>query len=159
MKIGFYAGSFDPFTNGHLHVISTSAKLFDKVFVGIGIHPSKTRRFDKGLMQKAIEQILIREGLNNVTVITYDTLSVDVAISHNCTFLVRGIRNGMDYEYEENMAAINEEISELDTVYIRAGKLGNISSSMVMELLRNNKNVSKYLPPEILALVNKFPPT
>ncbi len=155
MKIGFYAGSFDPFTNGHLHVISKSAQLFDEVVVGIGVHPKKTRRFDKKLMQKAIEQVLIRENLNNVTVISYDNLSVDVALDYNSTFLVRGIRNGMDYEYEENMASINEEISGIDTVYIRAGNLGNISSSMVMELLRNKKDVSKYLPKEILALVKK----
>lgn len=155
MKIGFYAGSFDPFTNGHLHVVTQSAKLFDRVIIGIGVHPKKTRRFDKELMQKAIEQVLIRNNLNNVTVISYDNLSVDVAIENNSTFLVRGIRNGMDYEYEENMASINEEISGLDTVYIRAGNLGNISSSMVMELLRNNKDVSKYLPEEVLALVRK----
>ena len=155
MKIGFYAGSFDPFTNGHLHLVTQSAKLFDRVIIGIGFHPKKTRRFDKELMQKAIEQVLVRNNLNNVTVISYDNLSVDVAIENNSTFLVRGIRNGMDYEYEENMASINEEISGLDTVYIRAGNLGNISSSMVMELLRNNKDVSKYLPEEVLALVRK----
>ena len=155
MKIGFYAGSFDPFTNGHLHVVTQSAKLFDRVIIGIGVHPKKTRRFDKELMQKAIEQVLVRNNLNNVTVISYDNLSVDVAIENNSTFLVRGIRNGMDYEYEENMASINEEISGLDTVYIRAGNLGNISSSMVMELLRNNKDVSKYFPEEVLALVRK----
>lgn len=155
MQIGFYAGSFDPFTNGHLHVVTQSAKLFDRVIVGIGVHPKKSRRFDKELMQKAIEQVLVRNNINNVTVISYDNLSVDVAKEYNSTFLVRGIRNGMDYEYEENMASINEEISELDTVYIRAGNLGNISSSMVMELLRNNKDVSKYLPTEVLALVTK----
>ena len=155
MKIGFYAGSFDPFTNGHLHVVTQSAKLFDRVIIGIGVHPKKTRRFDKELMQKAIEQVLVRNNLNNVTVISYDNLSVDVAIENNSTFLVRGIRNGMDYEYEENMASINEEISGLDTVYIRAGNLGNISSSMVMELLRNSKDVSRYLPEEVLALVRK----
>ena len=153
MKVGFYAGSFDPFTNGHLHVIINSAKLFDKVIVGIGVHPKKTRRFDKELMKQTIEKILLREKLNNVEVVIYNNLSVDVALEYGCTFLVRGVRNGMDYEYEENMASINEEISGLDTIYIRAGKLGNISSSMVMELLRNNKDVSKYLPPEILDLV------
>ena len=155
MKIGFYAGSFDPFTNGHLHVITISAQLFDKVIVGIGINPKKTRRFDKELMKKVIEQVLIRENLKNVSVITYDNLSVDTALDLNSTFLVRGIRNGMDYEYEENIASINEEISGLDTVYIRAGNLGNISSSMIMELLRNNKDVSKYLPQEILELIHK----
>lgn len=152
MQVGFYAGSFDPFTNGHLHVVTQSAKLFDKVIIGIGVHPTKRRRFDKELMQRAIEQVLVRNNLNNVTVISYDNLSVDVAKEHHSTFLIRGIRNGMDYEYEENTASINEEISGLDTVYIRAGHLGNISSSMVMELLRNNKDVSKYLPEEILAL-------
>ena len=93
--------------------------------------------------------------MNNVTVISYNNLSVDVALDYNSTFLVRGIRNGMDYEYEEKIASINEEISGLDTAYIRAGNLGNISSSMVMELFRNNKDVFKYLPKEILALVKK----
>lgn len=155
MKIGFYAGSFDPFTKGHLHVVTQSSKIFDRVIIGIGVHPKKTRRFDKKLMQKAIEQVLTRNSLENVTVISYDNLSVDVATEYHSTFLVRGIRNGMDYEYEENMASINEEISGLDTVYIRAGNLGNISSSMVMELLRNNKDVSKYLPEEVLALVKR----
>lgn len=155
MRIGFYAGSFDPFTNGHLHVVAKSAQLFDKVVIGIGIHPKKTRRFDKELMKEAIEQVLIREKLDNVEVIVYDNLSADAALDFNSTFLVRGIRNGMDYEYEENLASINEEISGLDTVYIRAGNLGNISSSMVMEMLRNKKDVSRYLPKEILELVNK----
>ncbi len=153
MKIGFYAGSFDPFTNGHLHVIKKSAKLFDKVIVGIGVHPTKKRRFDKELMQRAMEQVFKRENLTNVEVISYDNLSSDVALEYGAMFLIRGIRNGMDYEYEEKIASINEEIADLDTVYFRAGKLGNISSSMVMELLRNNKNVTKYLPPEVLALV------
>lgn len=153
MKVGFYAGSFDPFTNGHLHVVTQASKLFDRVIIGIGIHPNKTRRFDKEAMQKAIEQVLIRNNLNNVTVISYDNLSVDAAKEYSSTFLVRGLRNGMDYEYEENMASINEEISGLETIYIRAGNLGNISSSMVMELLRNNKDVSKYLPEEVLVLI------
>lgn len=155
MKIGFYAGSFDPFTNGHLHVITKSATLFDKVIVGIGVNSEKTRRFDKDLMQKAIEQVLANRNLNNVIVTSYDGLLVDAAVSYNASFLIRGIRNGMDYEYEENMASINEELSDLDTVYIRAGRLGNISSSMVMELLKYNKDASKYLPKEILEIVKK----
>ncbi len=155
MKVGFYAGSFDPFTNGHLHVIEKSAKLFDKVIVGIGVHPQKKRRFDKELMQNAIRKVLLRKNLNNVEVISYNNLSVDVAMDYDSTFLVRGIRNDMDYEYEENIASINEEISGLDTIYIRAGSLGNISSSMIMELLRNNKDVTKYLPEEVLAAIKK----
>ncbi len=150
MKIGFYAGSFSPFTNGHLQVVEKASKLFDKVIIGIGNNSQKTPRYDNELMKKAIEKLLVRLELENtVSVVIYDNLSVDAAIENGANILIRGIRNGMDYEYEENMASINEEISGLDTIYIRAGKLGNISSSLVVELMKNNKNVSEYLPKEI----------
>jgi len=149
-KIGFYAGSFDPFTNGHLHVVKVSAKLFDKVIIGIGINPTKKRRFDTNEMAQAIRKTLQREGLLNVDVISYDNLSFQTAIENNASFLIRGIRNGMDYDYEENIALINEEISSLDTIYVRAGRLGALSSSMVIELLQNGKDVSNLLPREIL---------
>lgn len=155
MEIGFYVGSFDPFTNGHLHVVEKSAKLFDKVIIGIGVHPNKKRRYDKEKMKVAIENVLKRRNLNNVSVICYENLSVDAAMENNATVLVRGIRNGMDYEYEENMASINEEISGLDTIYIRAGSLGNISSSFVMELFNNAKDVTKYLPAEIIEILKQ----
>ncbi len=120
MKIGFYAGSFDPFTNGHLHVIKVSSQIFDKIIIGIGVNTSKKRRFDKNIMKTAIENTLKSENITNATVITYSNLSVDAAIENNANFLIRGIRNGMDYDYEENIALINEEISSLDTIYVRA---------------------------------------
>lgn len=149
MNIGFYAGSFDPFTNGHLHIIKKSAAFFDQVIVGIGVHSSKSRHYDKQLMKNTIEQVLARENLTNVSVVIYDNLTVDAALAHNANYLIRGIRNGMDYEYEENIASVNEEISGLDTIYIRAGALGVVSSSMVRELLAHHRDVSKYVPIEI----------
>ena len=155
MEIGFYAGSFDPFTNGHLHVIEKSAKIFDKVIIGIGDNPNKKRRFDKSLMKNLIEELLINRKLTNVEVICYENMTVDAAKSNNATFLVRGVRNGMDYDCEENMASINEEVAGIDTIYIRAGKLGNISSSMVMDLLEHGKDVSKYLPKEMINFIRK----
>ena len=153
MKSGFYAGSFDPFTNGHLHVIKKASEIFDRVVVGIGVNISKARRFEQEPMEEAIKQVLINNNLNNVEVVSYSNLTVDCALENNCDYLIRGIRNGMDYDYEENIALINEEISGLDTIYIRAGKLGALSSSMVMELLGNNKDVTKFLPKEILEIV------
>ena len=155
MEIGFYAGSFDPFTNGHLHVIEKSVKIFDKVIIGIGDNPDKKRRFDKSLMKNLIEELLINRKLTNVEVICYENMTVDAAKSNNATFLVRGVRNGIDYDCEENMASINEEVAGIDTIYIRAGKLGNISSSMVMDLLEHGKDVSKYLPKEIINFIKK----
>ena len=153
MEVAFYAGSFDPFTNGHLHVVQKSTKVFDKVIVGIGDNPDKKRRFDKELMKTVIEEILRNNNISNVEVVCYNKMTVDAAKDNNTTFLVRGVRNGMDYEYEENMAAVNEEVAGIDTIYIRAGKLGSISSSMVMELYENGKDVSKYLPKEVMDIV------
>lgn len=156
MNIGFYAGSFSPFTNGHLHVVKEASKLFDKVIIGIGINSRKTPRYDNELMKEAIEKVLVRENLNNVEVMIYNNLSADAALEKNATVLIRGIRNTMDYEYEEKMALINEEISGLDTIYIRAGEFGNVSSSLVMELLEYGRDVSKFLPEEVLNLVKRY---
>lgn len=153
MKIGFYAGSFDPFTNGHLHVVKKSSELFDKVIIGIGINASKSRKYDSEIMKEAIEKVLARENLNNVSVIAYSNLSVDIAKELNATFLIRGIRNGMDYDYEENIALINEELSGLDTIYVRSGKYGAISSSMIIELLSYGKDVSNLIPKEIYDVI------
>ena len=152
-RVGFYAGSFDPFTNGHLHVIEVASKIFDKVIVGIGINNLKVRRFDQDKMKEAIEKVISSNNLNNVEVITYDNLTVDSAKESGANFLIRGIRNGMDYDYEENIALINEEISGLDTIYVRAGRLGALSSSMIMELLEAGRDVSKFLPKEILDII------
>ena len=152
-RIGFYAGSFDPFTNGHLHVIKVSSRIFDKVIVGIGVNTLKIRRFNQNKMKEAIEKVMKSNNIDNVKVITYNNLSIDCAKENGANFLIRGIRNGMDYDYEENIALINEEISGLDTIYVRAGRLGALSSSMVMELLQFGKDVSKYLPKEILEII------
>lgn len=155
MTKGFYAGSFDPFTIGHLSVVQRAAKMFDEVVVGIGVNPDKKRRFDVQKMKEAMQQIMNRYNLTNVSIISYNDMTTDAAKDNGATFLIRGLRNGMDYEQEENLALINEEVSGFDTLYVRAGKLGYVSSSMVMELLKYGKEVSKYLPEEVYQLVTK----
>ena len=153
MKIGFYAGSFDPFTIGHLNLVKKAALLFDRVIVGMGVNPKKVRTFNKEEMKDAINELFKNEGLNNCECIIYEGLTIDAALKYNTTYLIRGIRNGMDYDFEENLALVNEELSGIDTIYIRAGSYGAVSSSMVKELLINNKNAKKYLPDEIFKLV------
>lgn len=153
-KIGFYAGSFDPFTNGHLHVVKVSSQLFDKVIIGIGVNPNKKRRFNAQNMMDAIKQVLKHENLLNVDVISYHNLSATTAIENNANFLIRGIRNTSDYDFEEILATYNKDISGLDTIYIRAGQIGPINSTIVVDLIKNNIDVSKYLPIEIINAIN-----
>ena len=151
----FYAGSFDPFTNGHLHVIKRAAKIFDRVVIGVGVNPAKKRTYELAVMAALIKDVLNREGITNFKVVVFTGLGVDAAVNYHCDVLVRGIRNGIDYEYEENLASVNEEVSGVDTIYIRAGQLGHVSSSMVRELLKYKKDISNYVPSEVLDYINK----
>ena len=154
--IGFYAGSFDPFTNGHLQIVKKSSKCFDKVIIGIGYNSGKTARIDKTKMKKAIEDTIQKENLDNVEVVLYDGLTIDEAKKHNADILIRGLRNGTDYEYEENISAINEKIAGMDTCYFRAGALGYLSSSIVMELYSNNKSIDSFVPEDVAKLLKSM---
>ena len=151
--IGFYAGSFDPFTNGHLQIVKKASKCFDKVIVGIGYNLEKRERIDKKKMKIAIEQAIKGENLNNVEVVLYTGLTVDKAKEYKADILIRGLRNGTDYEYEENISEVNEKIAGLDTCYFRAGGLGYLSSSIVMELYNNNKPIDEYVPKAVADLL------
>ena len=151
--IGFYAGSFDPFTNGHLAIVKKAAKCFDKIIVGIGQNVEKKSRCDRMKMKDAIEKTLKDENIDNVEVIIYEGLTVKASKEHNAEILIRGLRNGTDYQYEENIAQVNEEIDGLDTCYFRAGNLGYLSSSMVMELYSAGENISSYVPKAVLKML------
>ena len=149
----FYAGSFDPFTNGHLYVVRQAAQIFDEVIVGIGINEEKERRLAAELMRKTIERVLVREKLAKVRVVIYNGLTVQAAEKESAGFLVRGIRNGMDYDYEENLALINQNISGMETIYFRAGETAYVSSSAVMQLQRGGVAIDKWVPAEVAEIL------
>ena len=151
--IGFYAGSFDPFTNGHLAIVKKAAKCFEKVVIGIGRNSEKKERIDKEKMKEAIERVIQDECLGNVEVVLYDGLTIDKAKEMNCDILIRGLRNGTDYDYEENISAINEKMAEIDTCYFRAGDLGYISSSVVMDFYKSNKSIDGLVPKAVADLL------
>jgi len=150
---GFYAGSFDPFTNGHLAIVKKSSKCFERVVIGIGYNAEKKKRIDQNKMKEAIEKVISDENLTNVDVVLYDGLTVDKAKECGCDILIRGLRNGTDYEYEENISAINEKMAKIDTCYFRAGDLGFLSSSVVMEIFAHNKNIDEYVPKAVAELL------
>lgn len=153
MNIGFYAGSFDPFTVGHLYIVKEASKIFDKVIVAIGVNAQKQRRFDKEEMKIAIEKLLKCEKIKNFEVIVFEGSSAEYAKKYGAEFLIRGIRNTLDYEFEENLAFINEEIFGMQTVFFRPGKYKMVSSSLVMELLKLNKDVSQYVPQYVIDII------
>jgi len=153
---GLYSGSFDPFTNGHLEVVKKAAKLFDRVVIGICQNADKKRHYDASNMAHAITLTLERLGLaDKVYVQVYNDLTVREADYLGIDYLIRGIRNNIDYNYEENIASINEALGGIDTIYLRAGDKGNISSSLVRELLKYNSDISEFVPKEVLELINE----
>lgn len=148
-----YPGSFDPFTNGHLDIVKKASRLFDKVYVVIGVNRSKSRHYNTEIMKKAIQLTLSKEGIENCEVCVYDGLVAEFAKEHNAGYMIRGLRNNMDYNYEENIAEVNKLINpELEYVYFRAENVA-VSSSMVRELMSYNKDVSKYVPAHVLSVI------
>ncbi len=157
MKKAFYAGSFDPFTNGHLYVVKQAAEIFQEVIIGIGENEQKRERnFSSSAMKLAIEEVLKRENLTDkVKVEIYQGLTVTKAREYQVDFLIRGLRNGVDYGYEENMALVNRNISNLETIYFRAGETAHVSASVVVELFVGGADISHLVPPEILHLMKQ----
>lgn len=141
-----YPGSFDPFTNGHLDIVKKSAALFEEVYVVIGINAQKKRTFEAGRMKAAIEAALQELGITNVQVVIYEGLVAEFAKANQIKYMIRGLRNNMDYNYEENIAEINKLINpDMEYVYFRAVNVA-VSSSMVKELHSFGMDVSPYLP-------------
>ena len=153
-NIAFYAGSFDPFTNGHLELVKQASKLFNRVVIGIGINPNKERRFEKETMKKAIEETIKEEQINNCYVVVYDSLTWKAAKENNSNILIRGLRNETDYLYEEKIAKYNDQYG-IDTVYLRAANNGDLSSSFVYQELINGKDITHYVPRHVKQLILK----
>ena len=148
-----YPGSFDPFTNGHLDIVKKSAALFDEVYVVIGINSAKRRAVDSELMKKAIEATVADLGLTNVRVAVYEGLVAQYAKENGIKYMIRGLRNNMDYNYEGNIAEVNKLINPtMEYVYFRAENVA-VSSSMVKELHAYGQDISVYLPKAVFDIL------
>ena len=153
-KTAIYPGSFDPFTNGHLDMIRKAADIFDRVFIVIGINSAKKRSFDAEGVAAAIERTLDENGFTNCEVCICDGLVAEFARQKGADYMIRGLRNNMDYNYEENIAAVNKLINpDLEYIYFRANNIA-VSSTMVKELLSYGKDISGFVPQAMLEQIH-----
>lgn len=153
--VAVYPGSFDPFTNGHLAVLKKACRIFDKVYVVIAVNSEKKRRYSEEEMHRLINEVIAENNLNAVAVICYDLVS-ETAINSGSRYIVRGIRNGTDLDYEETVAKVNYELASLETIYFRAGDLSHISSSTVMSVFKAGGDVQKWVPSLVLEFMKSL---
>lgn len=152
-RVAIYPGSFDPFTNGHLDIVKKASVLFDKVHIVIGVNSAKKRSYDSEKIKNGIEATLRDNLITNCEVYIHEGLVAEYTIEKNIKYMIRGLRNNMDYNYEENIAEINKLINpNLEYVYFRAENVA-VSSSMVKELNYFGRDVSKYVPEAILKVM------
>jgi pantetheine-phosphate adenylyltransferase len=144
-RTAFFPGSFDPFTKGHEDIVLRALTLFDEIVIGIGQNSNKNRYFNLEKMKGYIEQTFHGKP---VRVVTYQNLTANVAKEVGAKFIIRGLRNTTDFEYENSISQVNRHINEeLETVFlITSPHLAPISSTIIRDLHRYGSKIDQYLP-------------
>ncbi len=152
-RIALFPGSFDPFTKGHYDIVARGLSLFDEIVIGIGNNSRKERYFPVEVMKELIRKSFA--GTDAVRVITYDDLTARTAREIGAKFLLRGLRNTTDFEYENGISQVNRYVyGEIETVFlITSPHLAPISSSIIRDLHRYGQNVDEFLPYALPATV------
>ncbi len=132
-RVGIYPGTFDPITRGHMDIIRRGAKLVDRLIIGVTTNPSKDPMFTPTERLAMVEREVTDMGLENVEVVGFNALLIKFAKAMHATVLIRGLRAVADFEYEYQMAGMNQQLdSQIETVFLMAdGSLQPIASKLV----------------------------
>lgn len=145
-RIAVFAGSFDPITIGHESVVRRALPLFDNIIIAIGENTQKKCMYSLEQRKRWIEKTFA--DTDKVTVDTYNMLTVDYCRQKNAKYILRGLRNGTDFQYEQNIALINSEIApEIETVFLLTeAKHAAVNSSVVRELVTFGGDAKRFVP-------------
>jgi pantetheine-phosphate adenylyltransferase len=153
IKTALYPGTFDPITNGHYDIIERALKLFDRVIVAVAESHSKTPMFT--LNERVSMTYAAVRDLDNVEVVGFDNLTIELAREHGADILIRGLRAVSDFEYELQLGYLNHSLDAgIETVYLMPNlKHAFISSSIVRNLLSFNAKTDHLLPPQVESII------
>ncbi|CAD0008240.1 pantetheine-phosphate adenylyltransferase [Flavobacterium chungangense] len=145
MKKAIFPGSFDPITLGHEDIIKRGISLFDEIVIAIGVNAEKKYMFSLEERKRFIEETFKDEP--KISVITYEGLTIDLCHKLKANFILRGLRNPADFEFEKAIAHTNRRLSKIETIFLlTAAQTSFISSSIVRDVLRNNGKYEMLVP-------------
>ncbi len=155
MKKAIFPGSFDPFTIGHEDIVRRALPLFDEIIIAIGINTTKQYLFSLEKRMELIQQTFSAE--KKIEIKTYEGLTVDFAKQENCQFIIRGLRNQMDYEYEKAIAEMNKKMAPtVETIFLNcAAEHSSISSTIVREIIKSGGDAKIFLSEKATLILNK----
>ena len=154
-RIGVYPGTFDPITLGHADIIRRGAKLVDRLIVGVTTNPSKNPMFQPDERMDMVRREVAALGIDNVEVVGFNALLMKFANKQGASVIVRGLRAVADFEYEYQMAGMNQQIdSQIETVFLMADvSLQPIASKLVKEIALFGGDIGPFVSPSVRELV------
>ncbi len=144
MKVALFPGSFDPFTKGHEQIVHKGLAIFEQVVIAVGVNVSKVYTFETDKRLQHIKTLF--ENYDNVKVIAYNTLTIDLCREVGAKHIIRGVRDSKDFEYERAIAQMNKDLAGVETIlFYTDPEFSAVSSTIIRELYKFNADVSPFV--------------